>query len=105
MASRDVVMDAARRLAEAAPPASRVILFGSHARGHASAESDLDFLVVERDLEDRWAEWSRLREAVAGVPAAFDLFVASEAEVELWANVRGTVLHEAVTHGTVVNGG
>lgn len=104
MASQEVVTEAARRLVEAAPPAARVILFGSHARGEAGDASDLDFLVIERDLDDRWAERSRLREAVADVPAAFDLFVASEAEVRRWGSVPGTVLHEAVTNGMLVNG-
>lgn len=105
MPDSDLVAEAARRLLDAAPPTARVILFGSRARGRAHEHSDLDFLVIEREVENRWAERTRLREAVADVPAAFDLFVASEAEMDRWGGVRGTMLHEALANGKVMNGG
>lgn len=41
-----------RNMLEAAPPETRVILFGSHARGEANEHSDLDFLVIEPSVED-----------------------------------------------------
>ena len=34
----------------------RVILFGSYARGEAKADSDLDLLVVEREVRHQHAE-------------------------------------------------
>jgi predicted nucleotidyltransferase len=37
-----VIQEAGRRLLEAAPPETRVILFGSAARGEAGEHSDLD---------------------------------------------------------------
>ncbi len=37
-------------LLNAAPAGSKVVLFGSHARGDAGPDSDLDFLVIERVL-------------------------------------------------------
>ncbi len=47
-----VIHEAGRRMLQAAPPGSRVILFGSHARGEASEHSDLDFLVIEPTVQD-----------------------------------------------------
>ncbi|HWK45233.1 MAG TPA: nucleotidyltransferase domain-containing protein [Stellaceae bacterium] len=38
----------------------RVVLFGSRARGEASAESDYDVAVFLKSLPDRWKELNRL---------------------------------------------
>jgi predicted nucleotidyltransferase len=46
-----VIQEAGRRLLAAAPAGSRVILFGSHARGETHKHSDLDFLVIEPEVK------------------------------------------------------
>jgi predicted nucleotidyltransferase len=38
----------------------RVVLFGSHARGDASEDSDYDIAIFLKDLTDRWLELDRL---------------------------------------------
>jgi predicted nucleotidyltransferase len=63
--SSDVIELAGRRLAAAARQPARVLLFGSHARGDASPDSDLDFLVIERDVPNRHAEMVRLTRELA----------------------------------------
>ena len=45
MVTREQIDAAVRILAEAARPA-RIVLFGSHARGDAREDSDVDFLVI-----------------------------------------------------------
>jgi predicted nucleotidyltransferase len=47
-----------------------VILFGSHARGEAGPQSDLDLLVVEPAVDDPVKESVRLRGTLRGL----DLF-------------------------------
>ncbi len=78
MISEEILEDAARRLMTAARSPARVILFGSHARGAAGPDSDLDFLVVERELPDRFDETLRLRRALKPLRRPIDVIVVSE---------------------------
>jgi uncharacterized protein len=93
-----VIEEAGRRLLEAAPRA-RVILFGSHARGEAGPHSDLDFLVIEPEVENVIGESVRLRRALRGLDVFADVVVVSEDEAEAWRNVYGTVIHAALSEG------
>ncbi len=54
------IANAVKRIAEAAQP-EQILLFGSHARGDARDDSDLDLLVIESEVTDRAAEMVRLR--------------------------------------------
>jgi predicted nucleotidyltransferase len=94
-----VIEEAGRRILRAAPPGSRVILFGSHARGDADEHSDLDFLVIEPEVDDWGKESVRLHRALQrGVYA--DVIVVSEDSVHEWRDVYGTVIHAALGEGT-----
>ncbi len=94
-----VIEEAGRRLLEAAPRGTRVVLFGSHARGDAGKHSDLDFLVIEPSVEDVVEETYRLRQALIGLDVFVDLVVVSEAEARAWGEVNGTVIHAALSEG------
>lgn len=104
MASRELIERAAKALAEAAGADSKVILFGSYARGEQRHDSDLDFLVIEPEVEDRFGESVRLARLVGelGVPA--DVMVASEAHVREWGGLSGTMIHDALAEGRIVGG-
>lgn len=104
MASRDSIDKAGAALAEAAGADARVILFGSYARGEEAADSDLDFLVIEPEVEDHFGEAVRLARLVGelGVPA--DVVVASEDHVREWGGLSGTMLHDALSEGKLVGG-
>jgi predicted nucleotidyltransferase len=95
---------AARRLADAAGQGARVILFGSHARGGATRYSDLDFLVIEPEVQSRHAEAVRLRRSLRGLLVPVDVIVASNGQVDQWGDVRGTVIHAALSEGRVLHG-
>jgi predicted nucleotidyltransferase len=94
-----VIEDAGRRILQAAPPGSRVILFGSHARGHAGEHSDLDFLVIEPEVQDVVKESVRLHRALRGLEVWADVIVRSEESVREWRDVYGTVINSALREG------
>jgi uncharacterized protein len=93
---------AGRRLVEAVGPSARVILFGSAARGELTRDSDLDFLVIEREVENRITEAVRLRDAVGRIGRPVDVIVMDEELANRRAKVRGTMVHHALREGRVI---
>lgn len=101
MTSEELIAEVGRRIAEAAPDATLVV-FGSHARGEANKYSDLDLLVIEPEVEDPAAEWLRLSDLLTGLPSAFDVIVVSQEYVDEWRDVRGSLVHAALSEGRPV---
>lgn len=97
-----LVIKAGRSLARAARSPARVIVFGSRARGDAHPESDIDFLVIERELGSRREERLSLRRSLSGIGVPVDLLVVSEDHVVEWGSVPGTALYEALREGLLV---
>jgi len=81
----------------------KIILFGSHARGTARADSDLDFLIVEDGPFD--AQRSRRREIARLSDILFDFFIPMDflvftpQEIEKWKNVKNHVIAHALREG------
>ncbi len=101
MISEETIRGAVDLLKEAANPV-KIILFGSYASGHPSAESDLDFLVIESEIQDRRAEMVRLRRAVRQLRIPVDVMVVCEQDVQDWGHLPGTSLYPALKEGRVL---
>lgn len=99
----DDVNRALRILLENAHP-MRVILFGSHARGEARTDSDIDLLVIEEEVEDRAREMVRLRRALRPLRIPVDVLVYSSADVARWGGQPGSALYAALHEGRVIHG-
>lgn len=98
------ISEAAARLHEARPDAA-IVLFGSHARGDAHTDSDVDFLVVlpEAPASPR-QEMARLCRLLYPLQVWADVLVTSAQRFRESAAVPGTLHHSIVREGKVLYG-
>lgn len=91
--------EAAHCLAEALPSGSRMIVFGSRARGDARPDSDLDLLVIEPEVTDRFAEMTRLSTLLGQRLIPADVVVMSAQTFERQKAVVNTLAWRAAREG------
>ena len=81
---------------------SRIILFGSHARGTATEWSDVDLLVVLPNVSDKRDTAIEIRRVLGDLPVCKDIVVATPEEVARRGHLVGTVLRSALREGKVL---
>lgn len=77
----------------------RVILFGSAARGQATAESDVDLLVVVPDGTHRRHTAQHLYRTIRGITIPFDLIVATPSDLEKHRDNPGLIYRSILQEG------
>ncbi len=86
----------------------QVILFGSHARGTADDDSDVDLLVIKSESFDngelRYSEGIRLYNALSHFNVPKDILVYSRERVEYWRDSLNHVVARALREGRVLYG-
>jgi predicted nucleotidyltransferase len=102
MTSTEVIEQIGELLGKAAPPNSRVVLFGSHARGTANADSDYDVLVIEPTVDSPIHESVRLRAELDDLEVPVDVVVVDEAKAERRAAMRGSMVERALREGRLL---
>ena len=81
----------------------RVVLYGSQARGEAGPESDIDLLVVLRDMDSPWEELRRMDELLWGLSLRYDVTLSALPVTESQFDQSAKpVLVEARSHGRTV---
>jgi predicted nucleotidyltransferase len=103
MISEDTIRQAVATLVAVANP-QRIVLFGSHARGDAGPDSDLDFLVVEKEVTHRAKEMVRLSRALRPLRVPVDVLVVTEEELQRYGSEPGSVYWWALKEGRVLHG-
>ncbi len=84
-----------------------VILFGSHARGDARPDSDVDVMVIEQEPfsaeRSRRAEYTKLSKALREFPTALDILLYSRDEFDYWKDSPNHVVGRALREGRVIH--
>jgi len=81
---------------------NRVVLFGSHARGDADAQSDVDLLVIQDTDAPRPKRSIPLYATVRDFPYSKDIIVYTPEEVEEYRNLPHSFVMTALREGEVL---
>jgi predicted nucleotidyltransferase len=90
-----------KRLVERFDP-EQIILFGSHARGTAGPDSDVDLLVILPVTGSKRAKQIEMRVALHDFDIPKDVIVATPDEVARRSNIVGTLIRPALREGKVL---
>ena len=77
----------------------KVILFGSHARGDGTADSDVDLLVVMPVAGSKRARQVAIRCALDDIRVPKDIVVVTPEEAERLRDIVGTIVRPALREG------
>jgi len=102
--TRKLIQEMTKRIVERFHPQT-VILFGSHARGDAAPDSDVDLLVVMRVTGSKRQKAVKIAVALHDIPLAKDVIVVTPEEFEWRKDVIGTIEWPAVRQGRILYAG
>lgn len=94
----DAIARMVNRIVEQFDP-EQIILFGSYARGSANPDSDVDLLVVMKDVISKRAKQVEMRCALHDIRIPKDIIVVTESELERHRNTVGTIVRPALREG------
>jgi predicted nucleotidyltransferase len=90
-----------RRIRTTTTP-EQIILFGSHVRGDATPDSDLDLLVIVKGVTHPRRESTRIRRALRGLLVPVDVIVATPEQIAQYRDTIGLIYGPALREGRVL---
>ena len=93
--------EVARRIRQVSDP-TQIVVFGSHARGEISDDSDLDLLVVMENIESTRAESIRIRRVLRNLMYPIDIIVATPQQLARHRNTLGMIYQTILNEGRVI---
>ena len=90
-----------QRVLSVAKP-DKIIPFGSAATGRMTRDSDIDLLIVEREIIDRTAEYVRIRTALRDINYPFDILFITTRWFEDSKDIIGGMAYPANKYGKVI---
>lgn len=83
----------------------KVYLFGSQARGNASKDSDIDFLIVKDSTKPKRQRALKFRKTLRGnYVYPVDILVYTPSEFQNEQSIKGTIAYHASKEGTLLYG-
>jgi uncharacterized protein len=102
--SSELLDEIVNRLVQRLHP-EQVILFGSHAYGEPTEDSDIDLLVIVSDSDEtRHHRASNAYDALWGMTAPTEILVLTRQEVERSSTVIASLAYQAIHKGKVLYG-
>lgn len=103
MITEETLREIVDRIATAVHPQA-IILFGSHARGEAGPDSDLDLMIIAESNEPRIERYGKVRKLFRGMGIGMDILVYTPDEFAQFQSVPGSLTNAILNEGRVLYG-
>ena len=102
--SQQMLEEVTRRIVDAIHP-ERIILFGSHAWGYPSEDSDIDLLIILRNSDQPGYRRARdVYRSFRGLKIPIDVVVRTRDELERGVRVKTSLEYKVLDEGRVLYG-
>jgi predicted nucleotidyltransferase len=96
-----LIQEVVRKIVAGYAP-QKIILFGSHAYGAPTPDSDLDFLVIMDTTLPPVERYARVRQAIGPLDIPVDVFVLTPEEYEESKDVIGGIAYAPAKYGRII---
>ncbi len=99
--TQEKINEMVRRIVKRFDP-EQIVLFGSHAKGTAGPDSDVDLLIIMPVSGSKREKQIEIGVALHDIRIPMDIIVTTPEEVERRKNIVGTIIRPALREGEVI---